>query len=90
MGLGKKPAALTPRRLHFGLDTLSKTALIDLVTDLARKELGEDTDEDTLACLIEGWHGPVARARNDAEPRIQAAMRKLDKSDAAYVARNRA
>ena len=84
MPFNKKPPALVSRRLAYGLDTLSKAALVDLVVDLARREIGEDATDDALATTIEQMHGPIARARGDKPPKILDAMRRVDRNDAAY------
>jgi hypothetical protein len=83
-----KAAVLTSKRLHYALDRLSKNALIDLVTDLAVRENGDDkgTDE-TLAAVIQAWLNPVIRVRGDKPVSLAAHMARLDKYDADYIAR---
>jgi hypothetical protein len=63
-----KQSRLTSTVLGYGLETLSKAALIDLVADLARRELGEDKSDWELASYIEKQHEPVARVRGSARP----------------------
>ncbi len=47
------------------MDSLSKNQLIDLVVDLARAELGEDTDDDAILAWLLAKIGPTWAARKD-------------------------
>lgn len=77
-----KVCVLASRELAYALDKLSKNALIDLVVDRARAEIGEEEADDAVAELIQGWIGPVSRARGDRAVDLLAAIAQLGKFDA--------
>ncbi len=79
-----KTCVFTSRRLYFALDTLSKNALIDLVVDRVRAELGESTSDEVIAEHIQDWLGPVIRERGDKPVSLAGRMAYLDKSDEDY------
>jgi hypothetical protein len=60
------------------LDALSKFALADLVVDLLRASHGEDLDGEALAAAVIEAFGPVAQARGDRVPKLDAIKRKRD------------
>jgi hypothetical protein len=59
--------------LWAALDKLSKNALLDLVVDRARAELGETATDDSILETIQGWIGPVQRQRGDKPINLLAA-----------------
>jgi hypothetical protein len=79
-----KACVLASRKLAIALDELSKNALIDLVVDRARAELGEDAEDDVVAALIEGWIIPTSHARGDRLVSLSAVMARVEKNDAKY------
>jgi hypothetical protein len=76
-----KAAILATRRLHYALDKLSKNALIDLVVDRARADIGEDADDEALAETIQRWINPVLTIRQDHLVGLTGAMCALDALD---------
>lgn len=79
-----KAVVLTSRRLAYAVDKLSKNALIELVVDLARGQIGAEMSDEQLATQIEEWVGPVLRERGDKPANLVAAMKRLDANDQAY------
>ena len=79
-----KGLALATRRIGYALDALSKNALIDLVVDRARAEIGEDTTDEDLANRIQDWIDPVTRARGDRPITLRVLISRLDKNDEDY------
>lgn len=80
-----KASVLASSRLFYAMDKLSKNALIDLIVDRARAEIGEDADDESVAELIEGWIRPVANVRNDRSLSLRSAMADLDAKNADYI-----
>lgn len=79
-----KTAILASRPLHYALDKLSKNALIDLVVDRARAQIGEDADDEALADEIQRWINPVLTARQDRLVGLAGAMCQLANNDKDY------
>lgn len=78
-----KPNVLADRSLHYAIDKCSKNTLIDLVWDLAVKQLGDDeaTDE-AIANLITEWLDPVMTMRGDRRIKLWDHVVALRKRDA--------
>jgi hypothetical protein len=64
-GMGKKHQLFAGKRLAFALDTLSKAAALDILTDLAQREAGEDASDEVLAKTIADFGSAVSRMRGD-------------------------
>lgn len=66
-----KPQVFASRRLAYALDAISKNTALDILADLAAKELGIDSathtpeEERRIAEHISAWHVPVAHVRRD-------------------------
>ena len=80
-----KATMIASRRLHYALDSLSKNALIDILTDRAIAQVGEDraTDE-MLANTIQGWINPVQIVRNDRRIELRSLLARLDQKEEEY------
>jgi hypothetical protein len=75
-----KACVLTSRRLAYALDHLSKNALIELVADRARAQIGAEMPDEQLAAEIQEWLNPVVRERGDRPVNLIGCMAKLDKT----------
>lgn len=75
MAINHKQFAMAPSAMGLALAKLSKNALIDLVFDLAVKQVGEDnaTDE-AVADQITDWMSPIFAYRNDRRIDIRTEM----------------
>ena len=73
-----KPPILASKRLAQAIASLTKSALIDLVVDLARLEVGNHPSDERLAKVIQNWHSPVARARGERPPDFTKAIQCID------------
>lgn len=72
------------RRLAYALGRLGKDALIDLVIDRARVEIGDDASDEALADAIQGWIDPVLWARRDRPMSIRGTMEAQDRMHEEY------
>jgi hypothetical protein len=80
-----KACALVSPRLHFALDKLSKNALIDLVADQARLDIGqEDASDADVVRRIQQWLEPIIRARSDRKVNLADAMMTWDRHVETY------
>jgi hypothetical protein len=79
-----KPTVLAGRRLSYAMDKLPKNALIDLIVDRARAEVGAAASDEVVATTIMGWLDPVFRERGDHPVSLTRTMAILDASDEAY------
>lgn len=80
-----KASVFAGRRLHYAIDKLSKNALIDLVVDLAKLDIGEEgATEEALAAKITEWMGPISRARGDRPLDLNAQIVYRDARDEEY------
>jgi hypothetical protein len=66
--LNKKGCRMAGHALSASLESLSKHALIDLVVDRARAEIGEDAADSDVIARVAEWAGPVLRVRGDRDP----------------------
>lgn len=79
-----KASVFASRRLWYAIDKMSKNALIDMVVDRVRAEIGEDASDEAIAEKVQEWLGPVARERGDRPVSLLGAMQHLDANDEAY------
>jgi hypothetical protein len=79
-----KACVLTSRRLAYALDHLSKNALIELIVDRARAQIGLESSDEELATEINQWLAPVARERDDRPINLVALIARLDRNDEDY------
>ena len=82
-----KGTILAGRRLTYALDRLSKDALIDLIVDRARTEIGEDACDEDIADLVQMWANPVMRIREDRAVFLRGMLTRLDRIDAEVLRR---
>ena len=54
----------------YAMESMSKNTLIDLVTDIARREVGEDSSDAELLMWIARQVQPVCIARKQAQPNL--------------------
>jgi hypothetical protein len=80
---GNAPAFIG-RPAYLAIDKLSKNTLIDLVSDLCRREIGETASDAEVVAWIEKEVEPVHLARHQRFVGLVAAMNKYEKSDEAY------
>lgn len=73
---GKPPIFASPDFCR-ALECLSKGTLLDLVIDLARKEIGESASELDMAELISAWARPVLIARGHKEEDIGGRLQRI-------------
>lgn len=81
----KQATVFCSRRLFYGMDKLSKNALIDILIDRAKAEIGENATDEQLADTIQQWITPVAQYRNDKAPMLRACLVKIDQISDAYL-----
>lgn len=84
----EKPSAVASPLLRYGMDAISKGALIDLVVHLARATIGPETSDEDVARWIDGHHSLIARQRNDPYPNVVVRMRRLAEQSRAYREKN--
>lgn len=72
------------------MDDLSKNTLIDLVIDLARAELGETADAESVLGWVQQKLEPVHRMRNDRPVDLIGRRQWLINRNAKYAAENAA
>jgi hypothetical protein len=79
-----KASVFASRRLWFAIDRLSKNALIDLVVDRSRAQIGEDASDEQIADYLQPQINTVQRERGDRPLSLMATMCHLDKDDEDY------
>ncbi len=80
---GKKPA-IASLALARVLDKYGKTALIDLVADRARAELGENASDRDVMGLVMRWMVPVSAVRGDRAVDLLALDSRYTENDERY------
>ena len=85
--LNKKGPVVASRRLAYVLESYSKHALLDLIADRARGELGEHAHDEDVMALVQSWMHPVAVRRGDKEIDLHAIDKKRERIEAEYRAR---
>ncbi len=80
---GKLPV-FGSRALFYAMDQLSKNTLIDLVTDLARGEIGEGAIDEAVLAWVQRKIEPTHRAREQAPVDLLGRYRRIHDGSDAY------
>lgn len=89
MNLKSKRPKLTEPCLAMAMESLSKAALIDIVTSLAQQQYGDpQATEDNLASVMQPWIDIVTTIRQDAKVDLAAKMYDIRNPKSPQLARS--
>ncbi len=84
-----KPITRSSGRVAYAIDRLSKNALADIILDRVAAEIGEDASEEQVLARLQGWIDTVLRLRGDKPVSLTGALKRLERTEAAYLERQR-
>lgn len=79
-----KPTVFVRGAAFCALDELSKNTLIDLVADLARREIGEETSDLAVVQWVQDQMAPIDRARSQKSRDLVGRLRGIERGEAKY------
>jgi hypothetical protein len=78
--MARKVTVVASDRLADALDHLNKSALIDLVVDRARAEIGEDTTDEDVANYLQPAVDTLCLLRGDPRVELRVRIARFDRA----------